>query len=478
MRKVQQHKILALIETLKEAQASGLYGDCQECALQVGSYIDRLEGDDTKTVSLLENYYELLYRVSIGETDGQSLQKLLLEIENSVKTELKPNKFKALFLPYYDNTWETMKSVYLAFASSPLFETEVVIIPILRNTNVGVTNIWEDYLTPAGIQNTHYDAYSFEDDLPDIVFFNQPYDGVNIPKFQSHNIRKYTEKMVYIPYGIVPINVQGKTYEDNYVKLDPIQRCNLYIAQSEPFREFYLKGNPLYRNTLPVGNPKQDCLYAAKAHGDFTHYPDWEAAIGNRRVIMLNTHYSSMLDDVETHPGIKRLIDNIARNDNLFLIWRPHPTAFIMKMSAMMTELLDFAQSHERMLVDRTPSILPAYIYSNAVVSLFPSSIIMDALFLDLPVFLLGRESSSSSSRSIPFYSALTHENYEISPKDDIDRAVFEPLDAFLEDVASGKDSMREARSLYRMSEFPNQDGSVASNILEYIKGILGGGKS
>ncbi len=108
-----------------------------------------------------------------------------------------------------------MKSVYEMFSNDPLFETEVVIIPIMRNTNVGVKFIWEDYLTPSGTPNTHYDIYSFEEDMPDIVFYNQPYDGVNIPKFQSQNIRKYTDCMVYIPYGLTPIGAMGEPLESN-----------------------------------------------------------------------------------------------------------------------------------------------------------------------------------------------------------------------------------------------------------------------
>ena len=474
MRKIQQKKILDLIVTVTDAQEMGLYGDCQECALQIGTYIEKLEGEGTKTVTLLEDYCEFLYQVSVGKADKHALQDALLEIKNSVDTELKPNKFKALFLPYYDNTWETMKSVYLEFASSKLFETEIVIIPILRNTNVGDTLIWNDYLTPLGINNTHYDEYDIEDDSPDVVFYNQPYDGVNIPKFWSQNIRKHTGILIFIPYYMVPISTQGDSYEDNYTKLESIQRCDIYIAQSEPFCEFYLRDASLHDKALPVGNPKQDSLYAAKTHSDFTHYPDWEASIGNRRVILLNTHYSSMIDGVAAHHGVKRLIDHVFHDEDMFLIWRPHPTAFIMKMSAEMRVMLDFVQAHERMVLDRSPSILPAYMYSNAVVSLFPSSIIMDALFLDLPVFLLGREASAASSSSIPVYGAIAHEDYDF-PLEDTERGIFAPLDIFLQEIKNNEDSTREARGIFRASEFPNQDGTVAKKILEHISNLLNG---
>jgi len=145
-----------------------------------------------------------------------------------------------------------------------------------------------------------------------------------------------------------------------------------------------------------------------------------------------------------------------------------------MKMSASMRVILDFVEAHERMILDRTPSILPAYMYANAVVSLFPSSIVMDALFLDLPVFLLGRDAKSSPEH--PFYAALAHEDLGAS-SDDPERAVFAPLDVFLGEVARREDAMREARAAFRASEFPNPDGTVAEKILQRMKTTLAEGK-
>lgn len=483
MKKRHQQQILELLETIREAQTEGLYADCQDGALHIGQFIEQIEGGGTHTVVLLEEYCELLYKAHNGEISEKTLRLQLNKIESSVKFDLKPAKYKVLFLPYYDNTWETMKSVYEAFSRDPIFEVQVVIIPIIRNTNEGVKFVWEDYLTPAGIPNTHYDMYSFEEDLPDIVFYNQPYDGVNIPKFQSDNVRKYTDYMVYIPYYMAPINVQGDRFEKNYTGLASILNCDIFIAQSEKFCKQYMKGTPLYEKALAFGNPKCDCLYAAKVRGEFKHYPEWEAAIGKRRVILLNTHYSYMLEGIAPHPGVHRLIETIASNENLFLIWRPHPQAFLMKMSAQMQDMLNFVQAHERMILDNTPSITPAYMYSNAVVSLFPSSIVMDALFCDLPVFLLGREAANNPQEKhgyTSFYNIVSHEDFnEMLPDGSSDaagmqmyaeRSVFAPLDKFLKEIQNCDDPKREVRAVFREQEFPNSDGTIGEKILKHIK--------
>lgn len=483
MRKRHQQQLLELLKTIKEAQSDRLYADCQNGALHIGQFIEQIEGDGTPTVMLLEEYCELLYKAHNGEISNKTLSLQLNKIEESIKYDLKPTKYKVLFLPYYDNTWETMKSVYESFSSDPMFEVQVVIIPIVRNTNEGVKFVWEDYLTPEGIPNTHYDMYSFEKDLPDIVFYNQPYDGVNIPKFQSNNIRKYTDCMVYIPYYMAPINVQGDRFEKNYTEMASVQNCDLFIAQSERFRKQYMKGTTLYEKALAFGNPKCDSLYNAKTHNEFTHYPEWEKAIGKRRVVLLNTHYSYMLEGIVPHIGVKRLIESIADNENLFLIWRPHPQTFLMKMSVEMQKMLNFVQDHNRMILDKTPSIVPAYMYSDAVVSLFPSSIVMDALFCDLPVFILGREVEDKlrgKHSNNSFYNVVSHENFDkVLPNDGLFSAemqlhaehnTFAPLDKFLKDVENFEDQKRPERTLFREQEFPNRNGTTGENIIKYIK--------
>jgi hypothetical protein len=481
VRRLHQQLILGLLETIKEAQKQELYVDCQEGALAIIEFVNQQEGEGTRTVELLNEYINLLDQVRKGEANNNVLRKQLFRIESCIKTELKPNKYKALFLPYYDNTWESMRSVYEAFAQDPLFETEVVIIPIIRNTNEGLKFVWRDYLTPTGISNTHFDQYSFEIDQPDVVFYNQPYDGVNIPKFQSANIRKYARLMVYIPYYGMKL-VGSRTARRERTRRESIHRCDLFIAQSKSYCEHYLKKSSLYSKVLIHGNPKCDALYAAKHKGKYTRYPKWEEAIGNRRAILFNTHYSYMMDGVPLHPGVIRLLEDIIKYEDLFLIWRPHPQAFLMKLSSQMEALLELAYTHERMIVDRTPNILSAFMYAYAFVSLFPSSLVMDALFLDLPTFIMGLlDDRADSSISDPsFYTAVSHEDISKSPPDSdagseavrqyVEECIYKPLDLFLEEVRSGKDSRYIARQEFRIREFPTQDGTVGNKILESVK--------
>lgn len=262
-------------------------------------------------------------------------------------------------------------------------------------------------------------------------------------------------------------------------------RCDLFVCQSLLHRQRYLKGTPLYSKALVHGHPKWDSLHAAKEKGQFTRYPQWESAFGTRCVIVLNTHYSYMIDGVDPHPGIKRLLDIVSQDDDLFLLWRPHPQAFFMKMSPDMQRMLYAANAHKRMIVDRTPSMTSAYMYADAVVSLFPSSIVMDALFLDIPVFILGRDDLQKhpDCANSLYYRAVTHEDYDQPLPDDrsneqaremyVKHSIYEPLDRFIRDVKEGRDPRREARAEFRRQEFPTTDGTVAKQILESVKSWL-----
>ncbi|MDL2288181.1 hypothetical protein LJC32_02235 [Oscillospiraceae bacterium OttesenSCG-928-F05] len=314
-----------------------------------------------------------------------------------------PTTYKAVFLPYYDNTWDALESVYEAFAADPMFETEIVIIPIRRNTATGYVDVYDDYLTPMGIPNTHHSQYSFEDDKPDVVFYTNPYDAVNLPRFQSHNIKPHAGLMVYIPYHLYRHEFltpgQMKKKIEQYTELPGHDNCDIFAAQGE---SFYGRFKDVSRNghkMVVLGNPKTDSLYKRKETGDWPRHPQWEKTISGKKVFLLNTHYSIFLKNDETSPeeypvpyAVDALFDSIEKNHEAALIWRPHPQTFLLidsinsRHTRLFRALLKRAERCDRVILDRTPSVISAFMYSDAVISSM-SSIIIESLFLNLPVF-------------------------------------------------------------------------------------------
>ena len=84
MKKHQQKQLLDILKTIEQAQASELYADCQECAISIGEFIEEIEGEGTQTVTLLEEYCELLYKASLGEAGQKALSKQLLRSGTSI----------------------------------------------------------------------------------------------------------------------------------------------------------------------------------------------------------------------------------------------------------------------------------------------------------------------------------------------------------------------------------------------------------
>ena len=61
---------------------------------------------------------------------------------------------------------------------------------------------------PDYVPITKYDEYDFEGRRPDMIYIHNPYDNNNYvtsvhPFFYSGNLKKFTDKLVYIPYFVL-----------------------------------------------------------------------------------------------------------------------------------------------------------------------------------------------------------------------------------------------------------------------------------
>ena len=148
MRKHQQKLILELIGTLREAAAETrrlfvnkdfptivqILANCQESAAEIGNYIESIEGEGTKTVSMLEEYCDTLYQISVDvETSGtgsiKRLDKHLILIGNNVRNELQPNKTEIAFISYKASMSDSIESIYLAAKEDPQCDAYWIPIP-------------------------------------------------------------------------------------------------------------------------------------------------------------------------------------------------------------------------------------------------------------------------------------------------------------------------------------------------------------
>jgi len=347
MRKHQQRQILDLLNIIKEAQSAGLYADCQEGVAGIGEFIESIEGEGTRTVELLEEYYELLFKAHNGEIDGKPLSKHLAKIEDSAKSELKPNRIEIAFLSYKASMGDSLESIYLAAKADPECDTYWVPIPYYDINPDGTFGMMHyegaDYYG-GGIETTDWQEYVVELRRPDIIFIHYAYDDeVNNasihPDFYSKHLREFCELLVYVPYFVAAGEVP-----DYFGYLPGVLNSHLVILQSEKVRQAYiqhynrcdeehgLKGK--YGNAeekfIALGSPKfdkvintrrEDCLLPDKWQKLITR-PDGS----RKKIVLYNTHMFFWIGGGETYfRKIRLVFETFKNSEDVVLWWRPHP---------------------------------------------------------------------------------------------------------------------------------------------------------
>lgn len=380
MRKAQKRDILELVDTLYQAHeeikqyiaarqnthAQEMLGQCQECAISIGTTVEKLERADHAAVSFAEEYCELLYRIyeelNTGEANsnrvGKALHKHLLKLENSIKNDIKVRK-EVAFFPYKASMWDALESVYYAAKNDPDCDAYCVPIPYYDRNPDGSLGAMHDERDqyPNDVETMDWQAYNFEERKPDIIYIHNPYDNCNLitcihPRFFSKNLKLHTKALIYIPYFILeeiePGNQSAIDEIKHFCFLPGIINADRVIVQSENMRRIYISEyakqaklcglgrehtdkEMLLSKFLGMGSPKYD--KAACSEKSFTNLPsDWQGVIrkkdgSRKKIIFYNTSVSALLAYSE------KMLEKMERVFALFrerqeqtaLLWRPHP---------------------------------------------------------------------------------------------------------------------------------------------------------
>lgn len=377
MHKYQQQQLLKIVDELhtlhqkcreelpeREYQAvHSILTDCQEAAIQIGEFIEALEGEGTQAVSYLEQYCETLYQISeqLEEIPAQKaykrLEGTLLKAQNEI-AHMHIRK-EVVFLPYKASMWDSLESVYLAAREDEECDAYVVPIPYYdknADDSFGAMH-YEGGEYPDNIEITYYEDYNLEERHPDVIYIHNPYDNCNVvtsvpERYYSKNLKKYTDCLVYIPYFILQ-----EIEPDNQDAIDKIKIfCFLpgtiwadkVIVQSEKMRQIYINefikvakenGLPepytdrksLENKILGLGSPKLDKVHAVRRE-DIAVPEKWRRVIEKpdgtwKKIIFYNTGISALLkSDMKMIEKMKRVFALFReQREEAALLWRPHP---------------------------------------------------------------------------------------------------------------------------------------------------------
>lgn len=245
----------------------------QERAGMLGHAIEEKKGEGTETVRLLESFCEALYQLhsalialsaSSSSTNEQKKQKEILNAKKYLRSiggilkkiaieARKELKRQVVFLPHSVKHFGSLRPLIDRLLERE--DTEVKLIPIPYYDRLGDGSLSEMHYEGAEFPKeyaiTDYKTYNFAAELPDCIVIHSPYDAYNPvwsvdPFFYSEALKKYTNKLVYIPYFVTD-EIHPKSQEDGkafynmryYVTVPGVFHADCTIVQSKEMQKAY-----------------------------------------------------------------------------------------------------------------------------------------------------------------------------------------------------------------------------------------------
>lgn len=395
MRKHHKELVLGILETLQEAMN---YLVVASSPVDVELMHDTLKQGYSTVYAVLEQFstqaevYPTADQIEaiIHAKDGDRFSEAIANIQRHLDVE--PIQYKVVFFPYLSSTWDALESIYDAFSADARFMTDVVILPTHRLTPEGRVDLYDDFLKDTKIAHTPYTHYDVEQDQPDIVFMNNPYDSVIDPPFYTERIRANCHFLVYVPYfGISRFYVE--TNFSMHYQLPVHVVADRIIVQGTRVQQaftLHCPGQP--GRYLPLGTPKIDAFKKEHNASGLSLRSEWENVIQGRPAFLLDTHYTIIGHNLEQPDGtlkncallhLQTILNHFSEKQDQFLIWRPHPmTETILNnyhsdpdMRAAFLACYEKANELPNCILDTTESSHNAVALSNAYISVGSESL-------------------------------------------------------------------------------------------------------
>lgn len=242
-------------------------------------------------------------------------EKIFYNLKEKYKTG---EEFKILFCPYKETMYDSMKTIVdTALLDN---ETYVSVMPIpyftLQNNAP-----YESRMEFAELKNNFPTALNNDWDC---IVFHYPYDlqnNLTRPMVFSSELKRFCKHLVLVFYGC-----RGdREIRDDEVLLTGVLNSDLIVYETqeqadratEIIKQYYTNWNG---ENVAWGTAKSDCVNQDER--TILHY---KKIIGNRKPILLQTSIIPLLNDNNKIDNIETIINKYIKDDNVCLIWRPHP---------------------------------------------------------------------------------------------------------------------------------------------------------
>ncbi len=288
-------------------------------------------------------------------------------------------KKEIFFLPYKASMWDSLESVWKAADEDKEHCIACVMpIPYADLTPEHTVAEWhcERELFPRDVPTVNWEDFNLQEIHPDVIFIHNPYDAYNRvtsveARYYSDNLKKCTDKLVYIPYFVT-----GKGVMPHFCQTTGVLNADYVIVENEKIKKIYEEnypgGAPPEGKFLALGSPKYDKVLVSKKE----EYPlpeEWEHLIEGRKIILYNTSLQAQL----MHPDyilskLQSVLLFFKQHRNFAFWWRPHPL-----MEATLDSMIPQSAEGYRCLRDQylrehwgiyddTPDLDRAIVWSDA----------------------------------------------------------------------------------------------------------------
>ena len=449
----------------------------EDCALAVEGILSYFVKYDISIVpetlrDKAKKIKHLFSEIKVANTFNESIKETHQSFCKLCEEQIQ-RKYKLLFVADIKGKWDSVASVYKEACKREDCEVDVVIQPVFRQTKlpdgtVRTEEMYEDYLTQAGIPARRYEDYNLEEEQPDITFISQPYESCTIPMFWPENIAKYS-KLVYLPYfTATTLNTKISSSLHSFLCMDVEKFAWKIACQSDTMARYYKEiGSQRGKNVVVSGLPKWDEVFGATKEN--TECPtQWKDKLDGKKVFIWNTHFSMEACASNILEKGNAFLDLFEGRTDIALIWRPHPlTELIIKMYIpgqypKYASLKQRVEKSSNMVFDDNASYLPSFVYSDALITDF-SSIMTQYLFADKPILMLIQGSSSDFQRQYRTVDGLCElTRFPVA-------ATLDEQKLFIQNVVNGEDIGREEREYLIKNYFGLADGTCGRRFLNTI---------
>lgn len=351
-------------------------------------------------------------------------------------------KIKVDFFIQFSQGWTSLESVWKAFCEDERFVPRLVQIPYIHYQAKEFNEI-RDYLISLKLPFIPWYFYDFDTGIPEVVFYQSPYDTTRPLEFHLDSLYKKT-RIVYIPYGLEIGG--GKLNCDRQFNLFMQNNAWMTCARSARHKIMYKKYcNRGDENVIITGHPKLDAIYNLNK---FTVDDHMAKITEGKRVFLWNPHF--IIDINENWSTFNKfkdvMLDIFEKRKDAFLIIRPHP--LLLENIAMeseekipgVTRFKNRISNMANVYFDTTFDYRHAFALSDALLS-DTSSFLLEYLPTKKPIIYL----RNSEGPGLNDDGDIVDYYYVVNSEEDIEK--------YVDMVISDQDPMREVR-LAKIEEY------------------------